>query len=173
MTADRRRTLLWRIRAILVFFILALAASGLTAIPVEWELGVIARVLGLPEGAEPAEYTGLSHWIAKVRQGVVETNARYPFIAYGFDWLAFAHVMLAVLFVGALIDPVRNRWLLTFGLIACAAVIPWSYAFGVVRGIPFYWRLIDCSFGVFGAIPLWLARRWTVELTVPGEQSHS
>ena len=25
--------------------------------------------------------------------------------------------------------------------------------FGAVRDIPFWWRLIDCSFGVFGAIP--------------------
>jgi hypothetical protein len=25
---------------------------------------------------------------------------------------------------------------------------------GQVRGIPFYWRLIDCSFGVIGAVPL-------------------
>jgi hypothetical protein len=25
---------------------------------------------------------------------------------------------------------------------------------GPLRGIPFYWRLIDCSFGILGAIPL-------------------
>jgi hypothetical protein len=25
-----------------------------------------------------------------------------------------------------------------------------------VRGIPFFWRCIDASFGVFGAVPLWL-----------------
>jgi len=25
---------------------------------------------------------------------------------------------------------------------------------GAIRGIPFYWQIIDCSFGVFGAIPL-------------------
>ena len=30
--------------------------------------------------------------------------------------------------------------------------------FGPIRGIPLFWRLIDCSFGLFGAIPLWLAR---------------
>jgi len=23
-----------------------------------------------------------------------------------------------------------------------------------LRGIPIYWRLIDCSFGVFGGLPL-------------------
>jgi hypothetical protein len=45
--------------------------------------------------------------------------------------------------------------------------------FGEVRGIPFGWRLVDGSFGVFGFIPLWLCRRYAVELghlaAKPGE----
>jgi hypothetical protein len=52
-----------------------------------------------------------------VRQGVVETGARYPFIAYGFDWLAFAHIVLGILFLGAIRDPVRNIWVIVFGMI--------------------------------------------------------
>jgi hypothetical protein len=52
---------------------------------------------------------------------------------------------------------VRNRWVLEFGLIACAGVIPLALIAGPVRGIPFYWRLGDCSFGVIGAIPLAIA----------------
>ena len=35
---------------------------------------------------------------------------------------------------------------------------------GALRGIPIYWRLIDCAFGVLGFLPLWLARRWTLVL---------
>ncbi len=30
---------------------------------------------------------------------------------------------------------------------------------GAVRGIPMWWRLGDCSFGIFGTIPLWFALR--------------
>ena len=30
---------------------------------------------------------------------------------------------------------------------------------GTIRQIPFYWRVIDCSFGVLGIIPLLLVRR--------------
>ena len=30
-------------------------------------------------------------------------------IAYGTDWLAFAHITIAVAFLGPLKDPVRNR----------------------------------------------------------------
>jgi hypothetical protein len=35
---------------------------------------------------------------------------------------------------------------------------------GAVRGIPFYWRLIDCSFGVGGALLLLPCRVWIREL---------
>ena len=35
---------------------------------------------------------------------------------------------------------------------------------GPIRGIPFFWRLIDCTFGVLGSIPLLLARKFTLEL---------
>jgi hypothetical protein len=61
-------------------------------------------------------------------------------------------------------DPVRNRWLFDFGLTACVLVIPYALVFGSLRDIPFWWRLIDCSFGVFGFIPLWFCRKWTGEL---------
>jgi len=98
-------------------------------------------------------------WIEAVDKAIAETNARYPFLAYGTDWLAFAHLAIAVAFVGPLLDPVRNKWLITFGLIACAGVIPLAMIAGSIRGIPFPWRLIDCSFGLFGSIPLFLCRR--------------
>jgi len=166
MTAgSRRRILLRRTRIILVIFTVCLLAAGATAIPVRWELDVLAGLLGLPQDADPQDHAGLAHWIAKVRRGVRETDARYPFIAYGFDWLAFAHVVLAILFVGAIIDPARNLWVITFGMIACILVIPWSFVFGHVRGIPFSWQLIDCAFGLVGIIPLWLARRYAIELS--------
>jgi hypothetical protein len=44
-------------------------------------------------------------------------------------------------------------------ILACALVIPLALVAGAVRGIPFYWRLIDCSFGVFGVVPLVYALR--------------
>jgi hypothetical protein len=72
----------------------------------------------------------------------------------------FGHFVIAITFVGAFRDPVRNRWLFDFGLIACGLVIPYALLFGQVRGIPFWWRLIDCSFGVMGFVPLWFCRKW-------------
>lgn len=155
----RQEILLRRIRWILAFFIAALVVSGITAIPVQTELDLLAQILGIPADAEPSSLSGLQYWIALVRAGVYETYAKYPFMAYGNDWLAFAHVVIAVAFIGPLRDPVRNQWVIDFGLIACAGVIPLALIFGPLRGIPFYWQLIDCSFGVFGCIPLLLVRR--------------
>ncbi len=67
--------------------------------------------------------------------------------------------MIAVAFIGPLRDPVRNAWVVTFGLIACAAIVPLAFIAGAIRGIPLYHRLIDCAFGVGGAALLWPCRR--------------
>jgi hypothetical protein len=92
-------------------------------------------------------------------------SANHAFLFYGTDWLAFGHFVIAVAFIGAFRDPVRNIWLFNFGKIACALVIPYALIFGAIRGIPFYWRLIDCSFGILGIVPVWLCRKWAQELT--------
>jgi Na+/melibiose symporter-like transporter len=49
----------------------------------------------------------------------------------------------------------RNIWVIEFGLIASALVIPYAFVAGYYRGIPVGWRLIDCSFGVVGFALLW------------------
>jgi hypothetical protein len=78
--------------------------------------------------------------------------------------LAFGHVVIAIAFLGALRDPVKNIWVIEFGMIACALILPWAFTFGIVREIPFFWTLIDKSFGIFGMIPLWMARADTLRL---------
>ncbi len=149
------------IRFWLALFIVGLVVSGVTAFPLEAELHWLLLVLSAPAVRPIAETTCLLPWIARVNEGLSETNSRYPFLAYGTDWLAFAHLVLAVLFLGPYRDPVRNKWIITFGLIACGGVIPLALIAGHVRGIPILWRLVDCSFGIFGAIPL-LRCRWLI-----------
>lgn len=143
MNTDKRIT---EIRRWLVFFMIALFLSGLTAIPLEKELAFISRI---------APYDShLAAWIERVYKGIADTNVKYPFMAYGYDWLAFAHFILAFLFIGPYRDPVRNKWVIEFGIIACMLIIPFAFIAGYFRGIPMGWRLIDCSFGVFGLVPL-------------------
>jgi len=53
-------------------------------------------------------------------------------------------------------DPVKNIWVIQFGTISCVIVFPLTLIAGPIRGIPFYWQLIDCSFAVFGFLLLYL-----------------
>jgi hypothetical protein len=148
-----------RIKVLLGLFVIGLVLSGVTAFPLEWELNLLAKMLGAPDNATPEQFSGLTEWIVRVRNGLRDTYAQYPFIAYGTDWLAFAHLTIATAFWGPWRDPVRNRWVVEWGIISCVAIFPLAFICGPLRGIPFYWQLIDCAFGVFGAIPLWLCLR--------------
>ena len=161
MTPEQK---LKRIKGLTWLFIVGLFISGATAIPLKTELDVAAKFLGGTDLIHAATSTGFTYWILKVREAVRNTSFLYPFLAYGTDWLAFGHFVIALAFVGPLRDPVRNRWLYLFGMISCVLVIPYAMTMGAVRGIPIYWRLIDCSFGVFGFFPVWLCWKWTGEL---------
>ena len=146
-----------RIRCLTWLFILGLFLSGATAIPLLGEVTWLLKVM-------PDAPAGWTFWLTRVHDALAQAQAQWPFLFYGTDWLAFGHFMIALVFVGALRDPVRNRWLYDFGLIACGLVIPYALAVGGWRGIPLWWRLIDCSFGVFGFLPLWYCRKWAKEL---------
>lgn len=146
-----------RIRFLLIFFIVALTAAGLTAIPLRWELNLLNQWFGMGSFIEQI-LPSLAEWINHVNDSVQNGYGQYPLLAYGTDWLAFAHVVIAVAFVGLLRDPMKNIWVLEFGMIACFLIIPWAIIFGIVRGIPLFWTLIDMSFGVFGFITLWVVR---------------
>lgn len=144
-----------RYRLVLGFFIVCLILSGLTAFPLLHELRLMGATLGIQDHAAYQQHEGLKHWIGYVWHGLEVTQAQFPFVAYGTDWLAFGHLTIAVFFmVGPWRDPVGNAWVLKVGLFACACIIPLALICGEVRGIPLSWRLIDCSFGVFGALPL-------------------
>jgi hypothetical protein len=132
----------------LLFFIISLVISGATAIPVESELEFATRLI--PRGSMVGD------WLDKVYWSVIHQNRNYPFLAYGNDWLAFAHFVLAILFIGPFKDPVRNKWIIEFGMIACVLVIPFALVAGYMRGLPLWWRLVDCSFGIIGLLPLWI-----------------
>lgn len=163
----REQTLRRRIRALVWVFLVGLVLSGATAIPLQTELDCLVRFTGArhlvetPGSSAPPVW---ALWLTKVEACLRDTGARYPFLFYGTDWLAFGHFMIALVFLGALKDPVRNAWLFQFGILACVLVIPYALVFGGLRGIPLWWRAIDCSFGVFGLVPLWWCQKWVREL---------
>jgi hypothetical protein len=149
----RRRTLL--IRICLIIVIVGLVVSGVTAFPLREELTVGRDILG--NTGLSTTFPDLAFWVQRVAEGLDVTGTDYPFLAYGTDWLAFAHLAIAVAFVGPLIDPVRNVWVTIWGLIMCAGIVPLALIAGASRGLPLGWQLIDISFGVVAAVPLTIA----------------
>ena len=148
-----------QIRYLIILFMTGLILSGITAFPIETQL-----IIGKEWFDSLGWNNELSNWINYVYEGVTETNVRFPFIAYGTDWLAFAHLVIAVAFIGPLRDPVRNIWVIQFGMIACLGVFPLAMIAGAIRDVPIFWRLIDCSFGIFGGILLWICYQKILKL---------
>jgi hypothetical protein len=148
-----------RIRGWTLFFMAGLFVSGITAIPLQAEIHLLVQTF-----AQDHPPTALGAWLVQIQTAIDDTSARYPFLFLGTDWLAFGHIVIGLGFIGLLRDPIRNEWLITWGLIACALVIPWAWIFGAARGIPWGWRIVDSSFGVGGMIPLLLVRGYVNEL---------
>lgn len=156
---------LFKIRVALGVFIFGLIVSGVTAFPLLGELNLLVRWINAgPLAAGTGHFASLARWILRVRDGLDATYAAFPFIAYGTDWLAFGHIIIALFFFGPVIDPVRNVFVLRVGLLSCALVIPLALICGPIREIPLFWRMVDCSFGFVGAPILWYRLRLTRQL---------
>lgn len=149
--------LLTKIRLTIAFMMFSIVLSGVTAFPVETELAWLLR--------HPALVPGFAeNWLKTVYEALKETNAKYPMLAYGFDWLAFAHLVIAMMFIGPYRDPIKNEWVIDWAMLACVAVFPLAFIAGPIRGIPLFHILIDCSFGLIGLIPLLFCKRWIKQL---------
>lgn len=153
--------LLKRYRWVLGFFIAALLLSGITAFPLLRELEALVGARTQAGGILASAPTGFDHWLLIVRDGLRDTYAKYPWVAYGTDWLAFAHIIIAIFLVGPFRDPVRNVWVVQASVIACVLILPLAHICGPIRGIPMGWRWIDCSFGLLGLPPLLYCLRLT------------
>jgi len=146
--------MLFRCRAAVGIFILGVVLSGITALPLQWELSILDRWTGSGQIAPTFVPQRVGDFISFVHSGIEKTYAQFPFFGYGTDWLGFGHFVIAMFFVLPFIDPIKYRAVLYIGLVACAGVIFLALVAGPIRAIPAFWTLIDCSFGILGAIPL-------------------
>lgn len=143
-----------KIRILIAVFIILLALSGITAFPLVTEVNWMVEHLNYFP-------TFFHEWIISVAQSV---NATPSIVLCGTDWLAFGHLVIALFFVGVYIDPVKNKFSINVGIIACLGVLPIAFICGPIRGIPFYHQLIDCAFGALGLIPLLYIKRLIKEI---------
>jgi hypothetical protein len=146
-------------------FIVCLFLSGLSAIPVSLELSFLQRYF--------PQDSSFGNWLSIVHDAYNRVNDQQPFLLYGYDWLAFAHFILAILFIGPYRDPIKNIWVVQFGLIACLLIFPFAFVAGYARSIPIGWRLIDCSFGLFGFLLLFRIMVLTKKLEASPEEIYS
>jgi len=135
--------------------VFGLLVSGITVWPAVPELRIAVEIVW--GGGAPTD--GLHGFVMHAIEGLEFVQAHYPFMLYAHDWLAFAHIMLAILFAGAIRDPVRNVWIVQCGLIMCALVPVLAGICIPLRGMPLVWFWIDFAFAPAAALPLWIALR--------------
>lgn len=153
----REKILRRQIRSWIIFFMVCITLSGITAFAIETEIKFLDSHSGLFPSA-------MREWFHRINTGVTETNASYPFLAYGTDWLAFAHIVIALIFIGPLLNPVKNKWVIDWAIISCILVFPLAFIAGPIRDIPFFHIMIDCAFGAIGIIPLLIVRKKIKEM---------
>lgn len=151
--------------------IFGLVISGVTAFPLLSEMNLLTSLLVGEGSTNHADHSGLTAWILKVREGLETTYAKYPFIAYGTDWLAFGHLVIALFFVLPYRDPVRYRGVLHVGVISSLGVIPLAFICGHIREIPAGWSFIDSLFGILCLIPLAIALKASAMLETTSRAS--
>ncbi len=140
----------WReIKLLLSGCIIALVISGATAM-------IVPEGIAWLDKSIPTTWSTIYQWIHFVH---LEIQASPKFLLYGFDWLAFAHYVIALSFYGVWKDPVKNKWVIEWAMLASIFIFPLAFVMGTIRGIPFWWQLIDCSFGVVSLIPLIMIHR--------------
>lgn len=139
-----------KIRLGIVCFVILLVLSGITAFPIETEINFLYE----HQHIFP-DY--MANWIAEIKMVIDSTP---PLVFYGTDWLAFAHIIIALFFIPVYIDPIKYEINLKIAMLACLMVFPLAFICGPIRGIPFFHQLIDCSFGIIGILFLW----WIVGL---------
>ncbi len=137
------------IRTHLLLFISLLVISGLTAFPIETEIDFMMSVINY----FPSFF---QNWIKLLYQDIHNTPA---VMFYGTDWLAFAHVVIALFFIPVYLNPTLYKINLQIGIAACLLIFPLAFICGSIRNIPFFHQLIDCSFGIIGAAYLYYILR--------------
>jgi hypothetical protein len=144
-----------RAKWMLAIVVLGLVVSGVTVWPAVSELKIAVRTVW-----GDGESTGVLHgFVLRAIEGLESVEADYPFMLYAHDWLAFAHIVLAILFAGAVRDPVRNIWVVQCGLIMCVLIPVLAGICISIRGLPLRWFWIDFAFAPAAGVPLWIALR--------------
>ncbi len=150
--------LLTRIRLCLALLMAGLLFSSLPGFfplnGTKWILGLLARTSHFGDG------TPLFTWFLGTRQALMATSLTARFLFYATNRDGLSRILFALLFLGPYRDPVRNRWVINFGLLSCAALVLFAFVAGEIQGMPFLWRCADAAFALLCALPLLLCKHY-------------
>jgi hypothetical protein len=146
-----------KIKTVIIITIIGLLLNGISAVPLQTELKML---LSNPDSLP----SFLRDWWIYVQKGVQDTTRNYRFMRYGFDWLAFAHLLIAIAFFGPLKDPIKNEWVVRWGMIASALSVVMALGWEQRRAIPFWWSCIDASIALAAFLILLLCNNWIQQL---------
>jgi len=147
------------IRLMLAIVAVGLTLAGLTTFWLPWEVTKLLDIVFDRSSTSIPFFSSEYQLLVQVEKGLQYLQTSFPQFFLGTDYLGFAHIMFALLFIGAMGDPLKNKWVIQFGMIAAVVVIPCAFLFGFVRGLPFIHYLVDASFGIGAVIPFFVAMR--------------
>ncbi len=138
-----------QIRIVLIFFIICLILSGITAFPLVTEIDFLAKNSSVFPNI-------LQDWIWHLHKQIHTTPSE---ILYGTDWLAFSHIIISLFLIPVYLYPKQYALNIVVCMFACVGVFFIAFICGPIRNIPFFHQLIDCAFGLFGFIPLYFIHK--------------
>ena len=142
-----------KIKIAVVITIIGLLLNGISAIPLRTELNILlSNPWAFPKF--------INNWWMHLDKGVNETTNQYSFMRYGFDWLGFSHLLIAIAFIGPLKDPIKNEWVIKWGMIASGLGVLMALGWERLRSIPFWWSVVDASIVIIAFVILWFCNKW-------------
>ncbi len=157
MKTQNKETLQRKIRMAIWITMLGLIVNGVSAFVLRFDLRIAQYFQNLlPEA--------IISWLNQVDHALTDTESRYSFMLYGYDWLGFAHLLIAIAFIGPLRDPLKNVWVVQFGMIASVLSIIMAMVFERFRHIPIAWSGIDMAIGVVAFLVLFYCNKWINKL---------
>lgn len=157
------KRLLRRIRVLLGLFAAGLVLCGIVIFPLKWQIDTVAALFG-PGTLTDRLFPPMAQWIAQLQTGIAAIADNHPYLFYCTDWVGFAMIAIALAFIGPIKDPIRNIWVIRYGILVCLLTFPMVVISGIVRGFPLFWLPIDCAFGAAGLLLLCPAIHYTKRL---------
>ena len=73
-------------------------------------------------------------------------------------------LLIAIAFIGPLKDPIKNEWVIKWGMIASGLSVLMALGWERLRSIPVWWSVVDASIVIIAFLVLWFCNKWIQEL---------